>query len=161
MIKPFNVFINNTKLTEQYCFIIDNRMYYKFNGKYALYELSVVPEKKEYAQRIGNSVEQKQVHGFFTGDCPECGSQLQNVPVIKTKGFVCLCEQCSKVITPSVIIPLADIIDVKTVRLKQLECINYEEVEFEMDEDDKPTEEEETDVYDMEEEEYEPLALED
>lgn len=155
MNKPSNVFINNTKVTEQYCFLIDNRMYYKFNGKYALYELAVINEKREYAQRLGNVVEHKQVHGFYTGLCPECSCLIQSSPVIKQKSFVCFCENCNTAVYPTGITPLVNVIDLKVTRkLEQMTCINYEEIDIELEEDDKPSDDEELDEYD--EEEFEP-----
>jgi hypothetical protein len=137
MEKPSNVFINNTKVTEQYCFVIDNRMYYKFNGKYALYELAVINEKREYAQRLGNIVEHKQVHGFFTGSCPDCNCSIQGSPVIKQKGFVCYCENCNQAVIPSQITPLVNIFDLKSTRkIEQMSCVDYYEVD--LSEEDEP-----------------------
>lgn len=124
-----NLFINNSKTTEQYCFVIDGSRYYRFNGKYALYEQGVLPEKREYAQRLGNSVEAKQVYAIFQGICPLCGHQHENTPVIKlgTKLNV-YCELCSLPFEP---IKTQSIVSVLDVHTNLRECVDYEEIDIE------------------------------
>jgi transcription elongation factor Elf1 len=128
-----NLFINSSKTTEQYCFIIDNARYYRFNGKYALYEQGVLPEKKEYAQRLGNSIETKQVYAIFQGLCPICGHQHENTPVVKpTNKLIVYCESCSCTFEPTKTQSIVSVLDIHT---NQRECIDYEEIDIEMEEE--------------------------
>lgn len=124
-----NLFINSSKTTEQFCFIIDGSRYYRFNGKYALYEQAVVSEKKEYASRTGNSCESKQVYGIFTGNCPICGHSHENVPVIKPKRVLeCICESCCTIFEPTKIQSIVSVLDIHSNREEYAE---YEELVLE------------------------------
>lgn len=128
MKKIKNVFINDASKTDQHVFVIDNRKYYKFNGSYALYELSMINEKREYALRFGNEVEVYQVHGLFTGYCPKCSSEMVNVPVIKYSRFMkCFCPECEENIEPlsNGIISIVNALDIHQNRPDVFE---YEEI---------------------------------
>lgn len=120
-----NLFVNNSKTTEQFCFIIDGQRYYRFNGKFALYDQGMVKEKEEYALRFGNSVETKQVYGIFEGRCPDCGHSLVNVPVIKTKKFVCICENCGSNFLPNTMQSIVSVLD---IHVNRSECVSYEDI---------------------------------
>lgn len=127
-----NLFINSSKTTEQFCFVVDGSRYYRFNGKYAMYEQAVVSEKKEYAARTGNTCESKQVYGIFTGNCPSCGHPLENVPIIKLKrSLECICESCCAIFEPNKIQSIVSVLD---IHINQKECVDYEEIELEEEE---------------------------
>lgn len=128
-----NIFINNSKTSEQYCFIIDSSRYYRFNGKYALYELPVTNEKKEYAQRLGNTVETKQVYAIFEGICPICGHKHENTPVVKqSTKLVVYCEGCSTVFEPNKTLSIVSVLDIHS---SQKECVDYEEIDLDEEEE--------------------------
>ncbi|MHB8871607.1 MAG: hypothetical protein ACYC5G_04090 [Candidatus Doudnabacteria bacterium] len=128
MKKLKNIFINDCSKTDQHVFVIDNQKYYKFNGNYAMYELGMINEKREYALRFGDSVEIHQVHGLFTGNCPECGAEMVNVPVIKTQRFMkCFCPECEANTQPldGSIVPLLNVLDIHSNRP---DIFEYEEI---------------------------------
>jgi hypothetical protein len=129
-----NIFINDITKADQFCFVIDDSRYYKFNGSYALYDFGMLREKEEYAQRCGNAVEGKQVYGLYTDHCPECNRRLVNVPVIKRgANFACYCEHCNVKISPEGIMP---IVSVLSVHVNRSECIDYEELALDLKEED-------------------------
>ena len=105
------LFINDKLKQEHFCLLVDKQRYYTFNGKYALYDLQAIQEKKEYAYRIGNLVEVKQVAGTFTGLCPHCKASVENAPVVKgNSANVCYCHNCQREIMPMSYRPFSDIL---------------------------------------------------
>ncbi len=125
-----NIFIHDVNRTDQFCFVIDNQQYYKFNGRYGIYEASMREEKKEYALRFGSSVEFKQVYGLFSGNCPNCGHHLVNVPVIKpTNSFACFCEHCGDKITPKEEM-IVSILNVLNIHTNRSDVFEYEELDL-------------------------------
>jgi len=105
------VFINDKGKEEQFCLLVDRQRFYKFCGKFALYTSGVVPEKIEYAQRLGRIVEIRQVYGFFTGECPVCGHMQEGNPILKKNNmYNTYCEDCEHEIKPSTMVALTDYI---------------------------------------------------
>lgn len=121
-----NLFINNLRTNEQFCFVIDNRMYYRFNGKYALYDSNMIREKREYAESMGNSADAKQVYGLSSGRCPNCGHTYENVPVIKQKTLFCYCENCCEPIEPQ---NMQSIVSILKLHVNKSDYVDYEEIE--------------------------------
>ena len=124
-----NIFIHDVSKADQYVFIVDNQCYYKFNGKYAMYEYSMTAEKKEYAQRLGNIIEIKQVYGLFSGICPECMEIMVNVPVIKKNNvYLVYCDKCATplIVDKELITPLVDVLELHQNRKE--EVFEYEEL---------------------------------
>jgi uncharacterized Zn finger protein len=101
-------------------------MYYRFIGKYALYDSNIIKEKKEYAERLGNSVDVKQVYGLSSGKCPNCGHIHENVPVIKQKTLVCFCENCCEAIEPQ---NMQSIVSVLQIHVNKSDYVDYEEID--------------------------------
>lgn len=121
-----NLFVNNGKTTEQYCFVVDNQRYYRFNGKFALYEYGMLSEKKEYAERQGNTAEPKQVYGIFEGRCPDCGHMIENAPAIKNKKSLnVICENCTTIFIPSTVQSIVSVLD---IHVNRSECVSYEDI---------------------------------
>lgn len=103
------VFINDNNQENQYCLLVDDKHYYKFNGKFALYELSVIPEKIHVAERLGKYVKTKQVFGFFNGKCNN-GHVHEMTPIVKHKEvYTCFCSECGEMFLPNKIIRLEDV----------------------------------------------------
>ena len=127
-----NIFINNNKTTEQYCFVLDGNRYYRFNGKFALYEQGMIAEKKEYALRIGNTVESKQVYGIFSGVCPNCGKIHENTPVVKYGNtLTVICEGCAQRFKINECISILNVLD---FHINRKECVNYELIDIDEEE---------------------------
>ena len=122
-----NLFVNNNKTSEQYCFVVDNQRYYRFHVKFALYDQVLINEKREYALRTGNTVEAKQVYGLFSGVCPHCGKQHENIPVVKYGNtLTCFCENCTEEFQAKESTSILTVLD---YHVNRNECINYEETD--------------------------------
>lgn len=128
MKKLKNIFINDQSKTDQHVFVIDNRKYYKFNGNYALYEMGMINEKKEYALRFGSEVEVYQVHGLFTGYCPNCSSEMVNTPIVKiNRKLGCFCPECEQNIEP-LSNGIVSIVNALEIHANKPDVFEYEEI---------------------------------
>ena len=126
-----NIFIHDVTKADQYVFVVDNQCYYKFNGKYAIYEYALTAEKKEYAQRLGNVVDVKQVYGLFSGACPECQEILVNAPVVKKNNvYLAYCDKCATPLTTEnkQLTPLVNVLEIHQNRKDEI--FEYEELDL-------------------------------
>lgn len=127
-----NIFINNNKTSEQFCFILDGNRYYRFNGKYGLYDQGLINEKREYALRVSNSAEAKQVYGIFSGLCPHCGKQHENTPVVKFgQNLTVICEGCNDRFIAKESTSILTVLD---YHVNRNECVNYEAIDIDEEE---------------------------
>ena len=128
MKKLKNIFINDCSKTDQYVFVIDNKKYHKFNGNYAMYETGMINEKEEYALRFGSLVDSYQVHGLFTGNCPKCGDEMTNVPVIRYNRIMkCFCPNCEVAIEP-LNDGIVSLVNVLSIHQNKPDVFEYEEI---------------------------------